>query len=71
LSYQQYPQAVEALGRSLKKGGLQSPANVQLLLGIAQLKAGSKDEAIKSFHAVKGDPKFEHLASLWVLHARA
>jgi tetratricopeptide (TPR) repeat protein len=71
LSYQQYPQAVEALNRSLKKGGLQSPANTQLLLGIAVLKSGNKDEAIKAFHAVKGDPKFERLASLWVLHARA
>jgi hypothetical protein len=70
LSYQQYPQAVEALNRSLKKGGLQSPANAQLLLGIAQLKAGNKDEAIKTLRAVKGDPKFERLASLWVLHAR-
>jgi hypothetical protein len=70
LSYQQYPQAIEALNRSIKKGGLQSPASAQLLLGIAQLKAGNKDEAIKSFHAVKGDPKFERLANLWALHAR-
>jgi len=70
LSYQQYPQAIEALNRSLKKGGVQSPANAQLLLGIAQLKAGSKEEALKAFHAVKGDPTFEHLANLWALHAR-
>jgi tetratricopeptide (TPR) repeat protein len=70
LSYQQYPQAIEALNRALKKGGLQSPAETQLLTGIAQLKAGNKDEAVKAFHAVKGDPKFERLASLWALHAR-
>ena len=70
LSYQQYPQAIEALNRSLKKDGLQSAASAQLLLGIAQLKAGNKEEAIKAFHAVKGDAKFEHLANLWVLHAR-
>jgi hypothetical protein len=42
-----------------------------LLLGIAQLKAGNKDEALKAFHAVKGDPKYERLASLWSLHTRA
>jgi hypothetical protein len=40
------------------------------MLGIAQLKAGHKDEAIKSFKAVKGDAVLERLASLWILHAR-
>jgi len=65
LSMQQYPQAIEALNGALKKGGLQNPADTQLLLGIAQLKAGNKDEALKGFHAVKGDPKYERLASLW------
>jgi hypothetical protein len=70
MSYEQYPQAVDVLTRGLKEGGLQSPANAQLLLGIALLKSGNKDGAVKAFHAVKGDPKFEHLANLWALHAR-
>jgi len=70
LSYDQFPQAVDALSRGLKIGGLQSAASAQLLLGIAQLKAGNKDAAIKTFHAVKGDAKYERLANLWVLHAR-
>jgi tetratricopeptide (TPR) repeat protein len=71
LSLQQYPAAIDALNGALKKGGLQNPADTQLLLGIAQLKAGNKDEALKAFHAVKGDAKYEHLASLWSLHTRA
>lgn len=70
LSLQQYPQAIEALNRGLRKGSLQSAADTQLLLGIAQLKAGNKEEALKAFHAVKGDPKYERLASLWALHTR-
>ena len=70
LSYQQYPQAIDALNRGLKTGGLQSAASAQILLGIAELKSGNKDGAIKTFHAVKGDPKFERLANLWALHAR-
>ncbi len=70
LGYQQYPQAVTALQQGIQKGGLQNPANAQLLLGIAQLKAGNKDDALKTFHSVKGDPKFERLAGLWALHAR-
>jgi len=63
LSYQQYPQAVDALTRGLKAGGLESPAS-------AQLKAGNKDAAIKTFRSVKGDQKYERLANLWALHAR-
>jgi tetratricopeptide (TPR) repeat protein len=70
LSYQQYPQAVEAIQRGMKKGSLTDPASAQLLLGIAQLKAANKDEAIKSFRAVKGDDKLKQLADLWSLHAR-
>ena len=45
--------------------------DARLLLGIAQLKAGNKDEAMKTFKTVKGDPLDERLAALWVLHARA
>ena len=70
IGFQQYPQAVTALQQGIQKGGLQNAASAQLLLGIAQLKAGNKDDALKTFHSVKGDPKFERLASLWALHAR-
>ena len=70
LSYQQYPQAVEAIERGIKKGSLSNLAQAQLLLGIAQLKASNKDEAVKAFRAVKGDVKLKQLADLWTLHAR-
>jgi tetratricopeptide (TPR) repeat protein len=70
LAYQQYPQAVDALNRALKIGGLQSVPSTQLLLGIAQLRTGNKEAAVKTFRAVKGDQKYERLANLWALHAR-
>jgi len=70
LGYQEYDKAVTALQRGLGKPGVQNEAEARLLLGIAQLGAGKKDEAQKSFKAVKGDPKLEHLANLWSLHAR-
>jgi hypothetical protein len=70
LSYQQYPQAVEAIQRGIKKGSVANPAQAQLLLGIAQLKAANKEEAVKAFRAVKGDDKLKQLADLWTLHAR-
>jgi tetratricopeptide (TPR) repeat protein len=68
--YGQYDKAAELLAKGISKGGLGSEANTRLLLGIAQLKAGKKDEAVKTFKAVKGDPALEQLAGLWVLHAR-
>ena len=71
LGYQQYDKAVEALNRGLSKPGLAKPAEARLLLGIAQLNAGKKDDARKSFKQVKGDPTLERIANLWSLHSQA
>ncbi|MGH8210588.1 MAG: tetratricopeptide repeat protein, partial [Steroidobacteraceae bacterium] len=70
LGYQQYDKASSLLSQGLSKGGVKSQPEAQLLLGIAQLKAGHKNEAMKSFHSVKGDPNLERLANLWNLHAK-
>jgi|SRR5579872_2308100 len=70
LGYQQYDKAVDALSKGLSKGGVRSEPEARLLLGIAQLKAGHKEEAVKAFKAVKGDPGLERLAALWSLHAK-
>jgi len=70
LGYGQYDKAAEQLSKGLAKGGLKNEAEARLLLGIAQLKGGHKDDAVKSFKAVKGDPALERLANLWALHAR-
>ena len=70
LGYGQYDKAVDQLSKGLAKGGLRNETEARLLLGIAQLKAGHKEDATKSFHAVKGDPSLERLANLWSLHAK-
>jgi tetratricopeptide (TPR) repeat protein len=70
LGYQQYDKSVDALNKGLTKGGVKNEPEARLLLGIAQLKAGHKDDAVKAFHSVKGDPKLERLADLWSLHAK-
>jgi len=70
LGYQQYDKASDMLSAGLSKGGVKSEPEARLLLGIAQFKAGHKDEAVKSFHEVKGDPTLERLANLWSLHAK-
>jgi tetratricopeptide (TPR) repeat protein len=68
--YGQYDKAVEELSKGLSKGGLRNESEARLLLGIAQLKAGHKEDAAKTFRAVKGDPALERLANLWTLHAK-
>ena len=70
LGYGQYDKAVAEYSKAVTKGGLHNAAETQLMLGIADLKAGHKDDAVKALKAVKGDPVLERLASLWVLHAR-
>jgi hypothetical protein len=71
LGYQEYNKAIAAIERGLKKSSVSNRAEARLLLGIAQLGAGRKDAAYKTFESVKGDPKLERLASLWSLHAQA
>ena len=68
--YQQYDKAVAELSKALTKGGRKNAADTRLLLGIAQLKGGHKDDAVKTFRQVKGDPTLERLANLWIIHAR-
>lgn len=70
LGYGQYDKAADELSKGVSKGGLSNEAQARLLLGIAQLKAGHKDEAVKAFRSVKGDPALERLANLWNLHAK-
>jgi hypothetical protein len=68
--YGDYGRAAKDLAAGLAKGATKDPTNARLLLGIAQLKAGDKDGAIRTFHEVKGDPTSERLAALWILRSK-
>jgi tetratricopeptide (TPR) repeat protein len=70
LGYEQYDKALDQMNKGVTKGGVRNEAEAKLLLGIAQLKAGKKDDAAKSFKAVKGDANLERVAELWALHAK-
>src|SRR5215472_3059652 len=70
LGYAQYDKAADELSKGLAKGGVKNEADARLTLGIAQLKGSHKDDALKTFKAVKGDPALERLANLWGLHAK-
>lgn len=70
--YGDYAKATKDISAGLAKGTTTADASdARLLLGIAQLKSGDKDAAVKTFKMVKGDPVLVRLADLWTLHARA
>ena len=70
MSYGMNAQAVVAAERAVKKGNGKTPGEAQLVLGLAQYKAGNKPAAVKAFKSVKGDPGLERVAKLWALRAQ-
>lgn len=68
ISYGQFAEAVAAAQRGIAKG-VTNAADAQLVLGIAQYRAGNKSEAVKAFRAVKGNDSLQRLAKLWSLRA--
>lgn len=71
LSYGQYDEAIAAIERGLKKGGVTDVDEAQILLGIAFLKKGQKEQARRAFNAVKDDSKWSDLSDLWVIRTYA
>ncbi len=69
-SYGDYAKAAADIAAGLAKGNTKNPTDARLLLGVAQLRAGDKDAAVKTFQSVMGDPVDERLAALWILHAK-
>jgi hypothetical protein len=71
LSYAQYDKAVATLNKGIQKGGLKSPDEANLLLGIAQLRQRNTAEAQKAFDkvATSSNPGYARLGKLWALHA--
>jgi tetratricopeptide (TPR) repeat protein len=67
--YGRYPEAIEALERSIKKGGLKRPDQAQLVLGIAYVRAGQGDKARAVLKQIPDGSEYERLADLWILHS--
>ena len=59
--------AIEAIKRGLGKGGVKSPDEASLLLGMAYVRANNNAEAAKAFSAVKQDQGLARIAKLWLL----
>jgi tetratricopeptide (TPR) repeat protein len=68
LSYGQNDKAIEALQRGLGKGGVKSPDEAGLLLGIAYMRTNNKPEAAKAFRTVTQSPIMARIAKLWLMN---
>jgi tetratricopeptide (TPR) repeat protein len=63
----QFDKGIGFINQGIAKGGLKSPDEAKLRLGIAQFRAGHKDEAIKTLQEVKAHGGLADLAKYWVL----
>jgi tetratricopeptide (TPR) repeat protein len=73
MSYGQFEKAIANISKGIQKGGLKSPDEAELLLGIAQLRARNVAEAQRTFDkvATSSNPSYARLGKLWALHAGA
>jgi tetratricopeptide (TPR) repeat protein len=69
LSYGENDKAIEALQRGIGKGGVKSPDEAGLLLGMAYMRVNNKPEAIKAFHTVTQSPGMARIAKMWLINA--
>lgn len=67
LSYGENAKAIEALQRGISKGSVRDPDEAAMLLGIAYMRSGNKEEAAKAFNTVKVDATMTRIAKLWLL----
>jgi Tfp pilus assembly protein PilF len=73
MTYGQFDKAVTSISRGLAKGGLKSPEEAEVLLGIAQLRMKNTGEAQRAFEkaAASHNAGYIQLGRLWALHAGA
>ena len=65
----QFDKGIELMQKGITKGGLKSPKEVQLRLGIAHAMAGHKDEAVKIFDSLKGTSDVVgDMARYWLIY---
>lgn len=68
-SYDMYDQAIQALDKGLKKGGLKNPDEYRIALGISYLRKGQRDQARSVFKSVPDDSPMAKVADLWELRS--
>jgi hypothetical protein len=66
-SFDMNDQAIESLSAGLAKGGVRSPDDARMVLGIALLRAGQKEKAREQFQAVPTTAPLASVANLWTI----
>lgn len=65
--YGQYDKAISLIQAGIAKGGLKNPAEAQLHLGIVQLAAGKKADAVTTWKGIKTGDAINDIARLWLI----
>jgi len=65
--YGQYDKAISLIQAGIAKGGLKNPDEAKLHLGIVQLAAGKKADAVATWKQIKGGDAVNDLARLWLI----
>jgi tetratricopeptide (TPR) repeat protein len=68
-SYGQSDKAIAAFQKGIQKGGLKTPEDARLHLGLAYLASGQKPKAKDTLGAVGGSDGVRDLAQLWLVEA--
>jgi hypothetical protein len=63
----QYDKGIGLIQQGIAKGGLKSPEEAKLRLGMAQARAGKKADAIATFQTIKGGAGAGDLAKYWIM----
>lgn len=69
VTMEQYDKGIGFIQQGIAKGGLKQPDEAKLRLGIAQLRAGHKDDAVKTFQEVKAGGGLSDIAKYWIILA--
>jgi hypothetical protein len=65
--YGQYDKAISLIQAGIAKGGLKNPDEAKLHLGLVQLAAGKKADAVASWKQIKSGDAVNDLARLWLI----
>jgi tetratricopeptide (TPR) repeat protein len=63
----EFDKGIGFIEQGIAKGGLKSPDEAKLRLGMAYARAGKKDQAIKTFETVKAGAGLSDTAKYWIL----
>jgi len=65
--YGQYDKAISLIQAGIAKGGLKNPDEAKLHLGIVQLAAGKKADAVATWKSIKSGDAVNDIARLWLI----